>query len=103
MSDDSDDAPQVLYAQFTASAGNEEQVAALVRGYADLVRAEPGNLLFSASRKRDEPAAFFVYEEYRDAAAFAAHRSAEYGAIFNRALADLIVESGSQLTFLRSV
>jgi len=97
------DAAVILYATFTAAAGNADAVAVLLGDYAATVRKEPGNVLFEASRKATEPDAFFVYEEYADEAAFQAHLNAPYGAPFNAALAPLIVEPQSRLTFLRRV
>jgi quinol monooxygenase YgiN len=94
------DPRRILYAEFTATPGNEAEVAELVRELSELVHREPGNLVFAASQKRGNPAEFFVYEEYQDAEAFRAHASAEYGASFNARLADLVVGGGSQLTFL---
>ncbi|HEX3679683.1 MAG TPA: putative quinol monooxygenase [Galbitalea sp.] len=94
------DQRRILYAEFTALPGNEAEVADLVRELAELVRRERGNLVFAASRKRSNPAEFFVYEEYQDAEAFTAHATAEYGARFNAKLADLVVGGGSELTFL---
>lgn len=96
-----DATPVILYATFTATAGNAAHVAALLRDYAANVRGEPGNVLFEATCKRDQPEAFLVYEEYADDAAFQAHLNAPYGALFNAALAPLIVEPQSRLTFLR--
>ena len=55
---------------------------------------------FIAHRLVDDPAAFFVYEEYADAAAFAAHIGADYGVAFNAELAAHIVEPASRLTWL---
>jgi quinol monooxygenase YgiN len=48
-----------------------------------------------------EPSRFFVYEVYRDDDAFTAHINAPYGRVFNEKLAPLIVEDGSQLTWLQ--
>jgi len=93
----------VLYARFTARPGQAQAVAALLADYAAKVRTEPGNRLFEASCRADMPEAFFVYEEYRDEAAFQAHLAAPYGAIFNAALTPLIVEPHSQLVFLAPV
>ena len=93
----------MLYATFTASAGNTAAVAALLSDYAAIVRQEPGNVLLDASCKVDQPEAFFVYEEYADETAFQTHLNAPYGASFNAALAPLIVEPQSRLTFLRRV
>jgi quinol monooxygenase YgiN len=94
------DPRRILYAEFTALPGRESEVTELVRDLAELVREEPGNLVFSAAQKRDSPAQFFVYEEYTDAAAFATHLGADYGAAFNAKLGGLVVGGGSQLTFL---
>lgn len=95
--------PVILYATFTATAGNAAAVAVLLGDYAETVRKEPGNVLFEASCKAEEPESFFVYEKYVDEAAFQAHLSAPYGAPFNAALAPLIIEPQSLLTHLRRV
>ena len=91
---------KTLYAEFTARPGHEEEVERLVTGLAEKVRQEPGNVAFIAHRLVDDPAAFFVYEEYVDADAFAAHLGAEHGIAFNAELADHIVEPSSRLTWL---
>ncbi len=91
---------KVLYAEFTARPGSEDRVAELIAGLAADVRKEPGNIVFDASQVAGEPAKFFVYEVYADDDAFAAHIAAPYGAVFNAALNDLIVEPHSILTFL---
>ena len=90
----------VLYAEFTAKPGQEARVDELISGLTDNVRAEPGNQEFTVYRERDEPRRFFVFERYADEEAFQAHIGADYGAVFNAALGDLIEEGGSQLTFL---
>lgn len=95
--------PVILYAEFTAKPGREEQVDRLLRGLAGDVRQEPGNAQFSIYRERDQDRRFFVFERYADEQAFQAHLGAAYGRVFNAALADLIEEDGSQLTFLRAV
>jgi quinol monooxygenase YgiN len=89
-----------LYAEFTANQGAEERVAELVRGLTAHVRAEPGNLVFNPHTLIDDPRRWFVYEEYRDEAAFREHLAADYGATFNAALAGLVEGGGSRLTFL---
>lgn len=97
------DAPaqKVLYAEFTALPGCEEAVAGLLAGLADDVRREPGCIEFAPYQVSTEPSRFFVYEVYRDDDAFTAHITAPYGRVFNDALAPLIVEDGSQLTWLQ--
>jgi len=93
----------VLYAEFTALEGREQEVALLLAGLTADVRSEPGNILFEPSTLRARPGEFFVYEVYRDEAAFEAHISAPYGAVFNAALADLVVGGGSSLTWLTAL
>ncbi len=93
--------PTILHATFTARPGEGDRVAALLREFAEGVRAEEGNVVFDASRLVDDPDRFFVYEVYRDDAAFQAHLAAPAGIPFNTALQELIVEPSSQLTFLR--
>ncbi|HEY4268325.1 MAG TPA: antibiotic biosynthesis monooxygenase family protein [Galbitalea sp.] len=97
------DGRRILYAEFTALPGNEERVAELVRALSTRVREEPGNLAFAAHHKRDDPAQFFIYEEYVDADAFRAHVGADYGATFNSELVDLIEGDGSALTWLTAL
>lgn len=89
-----------LYAEFTAVPGAEARVAELVREFTVRVRAEPGNLAFTPHTQKGEPRRWFVYEVYRDEAAFRAHLAADYGAAFNAALAELVEEGGSRLTLL---
>lgn len=93
--------PTILHATFTAQPRTGDRVAALLRDFAEVVRAEEGNVVFDATRLVDDPDRFFVYEVYRDEAAFQAHIAAPAGVPFNAALQALIVEPSSQLTFLR--
>lgn len=92
--------PITLIAEFTARPGQAETVAELLAGLAVDVRQEPGNVAFDCFRRLDGSAKFVVYEIYRDKPAFAAHISADYGAVFNARLRELIVEPNSVLTFL---
>ena len=93
----------VLYAEFTARNGAAEEVAALVRDYASVVRQEPGNVVFDCYRRQEAPDRFFIFEIYLDRSAFDAHLAAPYGGPFNAALGPLIVEDASELSFLRRV
>lgn len=91
---------RALFAEFTALPGAEERVAELVAELTALVRAEPGNLAFEPYTLEADPARWFVYEVYEDEAAFQAHISAPYGAVFNSAIVDLVDGGGSRLTWL---
>lgn len=93
----------ILHATFTARPGAADKVAALLRDFCSEVRAEEGNVVFDASRLSDDPDRFFVYEVYRDDAAFQAHLSSPAGVPFNAELQELIVEPTSQLTFLQRI
>ena len=89
-----------LFAEFTALPGTEQRVAELVRDLTVRVRAEPGNVVFNPHTLVDEPRRWFVYEVYRDEAAFREHLAADYGAAFNAALEPLVEGGGSRLTML---
>lgn len=93
--------PTILHAAFTARPGEGDRVADLLRDFAEAVRAEEGCVVFDATRLVDAPDRFFVYEVYRDEAAFQAHLANPAGIPFNAALQQLIVEPASVLTFLR--
>ncbi|MET0714515.1 MAG: putative quinol monooxygenase [Mycetocola sp.] len=97
----SDTEQVVLYAEFTAAPDAVDEVEELLRDFGRTVRAEPGNVTFDVYRRTDSPASFYVFEIYRDRAAFEEHLAAESGRVFNDALGELIVEAGSELTFLK--
>jgi quinol monooxygenase YgiN len=94
---------KVLYAEFTARPETADRVDELIRGLAERVRREPGNEVFAVYREEADPLRFFVFEVYRDDAAFEEHITADYGAEFNAELRGLIVEDGSRLTWLTPV
>lgn len=90
----------VLHAEFTARAGSDDEVMRLIRDYAELVRKEPGNIVFDVYRRAESPSDFFVFEVYHDRDAFDAHLRADAGTEFNARLAEHIVGEGSTLRFL---
>ena len=92
-----------LYAEFTAVPGAADEVEPLIQAYAQVVRAEPGNVVFDVYRRIEAPERFFVFEAYRDRDAFNAHLSAEASTVFNAKLAPRIVEPHSMLSFLTPV
>ena len=95
--------PVVLYAEFTARADSVAVVEGLITDYAQSVRSEPGNLRFDIYRRQEEETRFFVFEIYRDRAAFEAHLGAEPGRAFNEVLVEHIEGDGSDLRFLTPV
>ncbi|WP_053848250.1 putative quinol monooxygenase [Streptomyces sp. NRRL B-24085] len=94
---------KTLLAEFTAREGAQDEVARMIVEYAGKVRAEEGNLVFDVYTKASHPRAFWIFEVYRDEDAFQAHLKAPYGGPFNAALAPLIEEDASVLTFLDPV
>ncbi|MFI5961299.1 putative quinol monooxygenase [Streptomyces asoensis] len=91
---------KTLLAEFTAREGARDEVARLIGDYARAVREEEGNLVFDVCTRASAPHAFWIFEVYRDEDAFQAHLKAPYGGPFNAALAPLIEEDASVLTFL---
>ena len=89
-----------LLAEFTAREGAEAEVARLLRDYARKVCEEDGNIAFDVYTKASSPRAYWIFEVYRDEDAFQTHLKAPYGGPFNAALAPLIEEDASVLTFL---
>jgi quinol monooxygenase YgiN len=92
---------RTLYAEFTVKPGNEARVAEMMLELTSMVRSEPGNLVFAPHTQEAHPNRYFVFEVYRDEAAFQTHITADYGARFNAELADLIEGDASELTWLR--
>ncbi|WP_298227687.1 putative quinol monooxygenase [Gryllotalpicola sp.] len=90
----------LLYAEFTALSGHEEEVSALLARLAHDVRAEPGNVAFVPTRRPGRDGDFFVWEEYADQAAFQAHIGSAHSRAFNEALAPLVVGGASTLSWL---
>ncbi|MEA9984666.1 MULTISPECIES: putative quinol monooxygenase [Subtercola] len=92
-----------LYAEFTATAGNEPAVYQLITDFASAVRAEPGNLRFDPHFRDDNPMTIFVYEQYSDQTAFDSHLASAHGIAFNTELAPLVSGGGSTLTMLKTI
>lgn len=92
---------KTLYAEFTVKEGSEARVAEMMRELTELVRSEPGNQLFMPYTRETNPREYFVFEVYRDDAAFQEHITADYGRKFNSELAEHIEGDGSELTWLQ--
>jgi quinol monooxygenase YgiN len=94
---------KTLYAEFTVKPGSEARVAEMMLELTRHVRREPGNELFLPYTREENPREYFVFEVYRDEAAFQEHIGADYGARFNEELARHIEGDGSELTWLLPV
>ena len=91
---------KTLLATLTARTGQADGVGRILSAYAEAVRREPGNLVFTVYREDMRPERFVVYEIYADQAAFDAHIADPQNVEVNTALAPLIEGAGSELTFL---
>ena len=63
-----------LVARYLVRRGMEAEVQELLRGLAPLVRAEAGCAAFLVHVSPDDPRRVFLYEQYLDERALAAHR-----------------------------
>ena len=94
--------PPTLIAKLSALPGKDDELAALLAELAQDVRAEPGNVVFTVHRLRDDQNVFLVYEIYEDEQAFRAHMSTTHGLTFNERIKTLVEGGASQLTWLTS-
>jgi len=68
----------VLAVTWVANPGHENEVAAIFEQLQTASRQEPGCLMYVVHRHVDDPRRFFIYEQYRDAAALSAHRNSPH-------------------------
>ena len=63
---------------WTAKPGEEDAVAAALERLREPTRAEPGVQEWIPHRDPENPAVFYIYERYDDAAAYTAHTETEH-------------------------
>jgi quinol monooxygenase YgiN len=68
----------VLAVTWKANPGKEADVAAIFRKLEASSRTEPGCLMYVVHQHRTEPGRFFIYEQYVDDDALAAHRKSHH-------------------------
>ena len=68
----------VLAVTWMANAGHENEVAIIFSKLQAASRQEPGCLSYTVHRHVDDPRRFFIYEQYRDAAALTSHRNSPH-------------------------
>src|SRR5680860_677307 len=78
----------VVVARFTAKPGAEDDVARLLAEMTPHARSEPECHMYIVNRLVENPAVFLLYEQYTDAAGFAAHGETE---AFKRIIAGQVV------------
>lgn len=94
-----------VVAKVRAPKGKGDQLAALLKEQAAAVRkAEPGCLVYRPHRSAKDPDLFVFYEQFRDQAAFDAHRTAAHMAAFReRREREGLSEGGIEVEFYRSL
>jgi autoinducer 2-degrading protein len=60
-----------------AKAGNDEDVAAILRRMIPISRAESGCVLYIVNRSINDPRRFLLYEQYHDRAGYEAHMATD--------------------------
>jgi (4S)-4-hydroxy-5-phosphonooxypentane-2,3-dione isomerase len=68
----------VLAVTWMANPGHEKEVGIIFEKLQTASRQEPGCLGYTVHRHVDDPRHFFIYEQYRDAAALEAHRNSPH-------------------------
>ena len=68
----------VLAVTWVARPGEEKRVEEILRMMVPLSRAERGCLQYNAHRSSEDPRRFFLYEIYRDEAAFTEHNESDH-------------------------
>lgn len=76
-----------------AKEGKADELAALLAELTEPSNAEPGMKIFIPYRSPTDPKLFFVYELYRDEAAWDAHQQTAH---FKKALPDLLALSAKR-------
>lgn len=66
-----------IAAKFEAAEGNEDALCGLLTQLAKNASTEEGTLVYILNQENDNPATFWMYELYRDAAALKLHSSGE--------------------------
>jgi quinol monooxygenase YgiN len=68
----------VLAVTWVARPGEESRIEDILRTMVPLSRAEKGCLQYIAHRSSEDPRRFFLYEMYRDEAAFSEHNESDH-------------------------
>jgi quinol monooxygenase YgiN len=68
----------VVSAYWRAKEGKADRLAAVIEELLEPSRAEPGNVFYQAHRSVEDPQQFYLYEQYRDEAAYEAHQATEH-------------------------
>jgi len=94
-----------VVARIRAAKGKGDVLAALLKEQAAVVRkAEPGCLVYRPHRSTKDPDVFIFYEQYKDDAAFDAHRKASHLAAYReRREKEGLTEGAPEVEIYRSL
>lgn len=94
-----------VVAKIRAARGKGDALAALLKEQVAAVRqAEPGCLVYRPHRSTTDPDLFIFYEQYRDDAAFEAHRKAPHLAAYReRREKEGLTEGAVEVAICRSL
>lgn len=81
-----------LFVRIHVVPGQADRFIALSEGNHRGARTEPGNLRFDVLRDASDPDRFYLYEVYRDQAAFAVHQQTPHYLAWKEAVAPLMAE-----------
>jgi quinol monooxygenase YgiN len=86
----------VLKVDMLVKPGTEEKCREYIKILQEHSRKEPGCLMYIGHQSTENPRKFLFYEQYKDAAALAAHRNAPYFKQYVIGGLDTIMESRSR-------
>ena len=64
----------VIVARWRCRAGEAAKIDAILQELVPAIRAEPGNVSFTAHRSHEDPNEYLLYEQYKSEQAFLDHR-----------------------------
>lgn len=68
----------VAAVRWSASAGSEQRLEAILAEMAEITRAERGCLMYEVHRSVDDAGGYFLYEQFVDEAAYMLHIDSEH-------------------------
>lgn len=67
-----------MIARWTAQEGSAAEVRSKIQALIEPSRSEPGNLMYNVHEDPEDARVFVFYEQYADAAAYAAHGASQH-------------------------
>ena len=94
----------VLAVTWMAKMGRESEVAAIFEKLSAESRKEPGCVMYQVHKHKTDGRRFFIYEQYKDDAAFDLHRKAPHLAAYReRREKEGLTEGAAEVEIYRSI